>query len=129
MKWLALVGVVGLLASCAEAPPPADLIAVPTSPPTGFQIGPQACPAALLDGQLVADEEFGFAVTHADGFTTPVTWPDGYVARAADRRELLDGSGRVVAREGDHVALGGGEGAVGPGFVVCGEFTVTQTDD
>jgi hypothetical protein len=127
---LAVVAVVtaGLLASCAEAPPPADLIAVPTSPPTGLQVGTQACPAALLEGELVADEEFGFAVTHADGFTTAVTWPHGYVARVAERRELLDGSGRVIAREGDHVALGGGEGAVGPGFVVCGEFEVTPVE-
>lgn len=128
MNRLSLVAVVGLLASCADALPPVDLIAVPTSPPTGFQIGPQACPAALLEGELVADEVFGFAVTHAEGFTTPVTWPAGYVARDAERRELLDGSGRVIAREGDHVALGGGEGAVGPGFVVCGDFDVTPVD-
>jgi len=128
MRLLAIIAfvAVGLLSSCADAPPLADLIAVPTSPQTGFQIGPQACPAALLEGELVADDEFGFAVTHADGFTSSVTWPHGYVARDADRRELLDGSGRVIAREGDHIALGGGEGAAGPGFVVCGDFEVTQ---
>ena len=73
----------------------------------------------------MADDEFGFAVTHADGFATAVTWPHGYVARDAQRRELLDGSGGVIAREGDHVALGGGQSSVGPGFVVCGDFEVT----
>ena len=125
---LAVAAIAMILASCADATPPADLIAVPTSPPTGFQIGPQSCPAALLEGELVANDEFGFAVTHADGFATPVTWPDGYVARDAARRELLDGSGRVVAREGDQVALGGGETGIGPGFVVCGDFEVTPTN-
>ena len=119
---------IGVLASCAGGPAPDDLIAVPTSPPTGLQIGPQACPAALLEGELVADDEFGFTVTDADGFTTPVTWPNGYVARDAERRVLLDGTGRVIAREGDHVALGGGQSAVGPGFVICGDFEVTPSD-
>ena len=128
MKRLAMLAAFGLLASCADAPRPADLIAVPTAPPTGFQIGPQECPGALLEGELAADDAFGFAVTDVEGFTTPVTWPNGYVARDAGRRELLDGSGRVIAREGDHVALGGGEGAVGPGFVVCGDFEVTPVD-
>lgn len=126
MKRLAVVAAATLLASCADASPPPDLIPVPTAPPAGLQVGPPACPDALLEGELVADDEFGFVVAHADGFTSPVTWPHGYVAREADRRELLDSSGRVVAREGDHVALGGGESAaIGPGFVVCGDFRVT----
>ena len=129
MKRLAVVAITGLLASCADGPPPADLIAIPTSPPTGFQIGPQACPGALLEGKLIADDEFGFVVAHADGFVSAVTWPNGYVARDAERRELLDGDGRVVAHEGDLVALGGGESSVGPGFVVCGDFEVTPVDD
>lgn len=116
-----------MLAACADVPLPTGLIAVPTHEPTGL-FGPSGCPAALLEGELVADDEFGFVVAHADGFASPVTWPHGYVARDAERRELLDGSGRVIAREGDHVALGGGEGTAGPGFVVCGDFSVTPAD-
>jgi len=123
MRILRLVLVSFAAAACA-GPAPADLIPVPTSAPAGF-FGPTACPAALLEGELVADEEFGFVVAHADGFSSPVTWPNGYVARDAPRRELLDDSGRVVAREGDSVALGGGEGSAGPGFVVCGQLDVT----
>lgn len=124
MRILRFVLVATTLAACA-ARGPADLIPVPTSAASGFRGGPAACPAALLEGELVADDEFGFIVAHADGFTSAVTWPYGYVARDALRRELLDGSGRVVAREGDFVALGGGETGAGPGFVVCGMMEVT----
>jgi hypothetical protein len=123
MRILRFVLLAVAVTACA-GPAPADLIPVPTSAPTGL-IGPTACPAALLEGELVADDEFGFVVAHADGFTSAVTWPHGFVARDALRRELLDDSGRVVAREGDLVALGGGEGSAGPGFVVCGQLDVT----
>ena len=121
---LRLVLVALVLAGCAGSAP-AHLIPVPTSAATGFRGGPAACPAALLEGELVADDEFGFVVAHADGLASAVTWPHGYVARDAPRRELLDDSGRVVAREGDLVALGGGETGAGPGFVVCGQLDVT----
>lgn len=121
---LVLVLVAVAAVGCA-APAPAGLIPVPTSAASGFPGGPAACPAALLEGELVADDEFGFVVAHADGFTSAVTWPHGYVARDAPRRELLDDTGRIVAREGDLLALGGGQGSAGPGFVVCGQLDVT----
>jgi hypothetical protein len=123
MRILRLV-LVALAAAGCTTPAPADLIPVPTSAPLSL-VGPIACPAGLLEGELVADDEFGFVVAHADGFTSAVTWPHGYVARDAPRRELLDDTGDVVARDGDHVALGGGEGSAGPGFVVCGQLDIT----
>jgi hypothetical protein len=122
---VALISAIGLLGSCAADAPPDDLIAVPTqSQPPLIDVGPVACPQALVEGELVADDEVGFVVEAGD-FSTTVIWPHGFVARDAERRELLDGSGRVIAREGDHVALGGGDSGVLPGFVVCGQLDVT----
>ena len=115
----AIASVLGVLVSCAADAPPDNLIAVPTQPPPPL-VGPVGCPQALLEGELVADDEVGFVV---EG--TVVVWPHGFVARDAERRELLDGSGRVMAREGDHVALGGGQSGVGSGFAVCGQLDVT----
>jgi len=113
--------------SCTALPPAIELIAVPTqSPVPVIELG-RGCPAALLAGTLVADDEAGFVVEPLEGHVSAVIWPHGYVARDADPRELLDGAGSVVAREGDHFS--GGGGWLGPtdeaGFTVCGGFTIT----
>ena len=75
----------------------------------------------------MADDEFGFVVEHADGFSSSVVWPHGYVARDSERRELLDGSGRVVARAGDHFSAGGGwlGRSDADGFTPCGRIEIT----
>lgn len=85
---------------------------------------PEACPDALLEGELLADDAAGLMVRHAEGFVMMVVWPDGYTVRDADVRELLDPAGQVVAREGDHVWLGGGMNAAGTAFIACGGFRV-----
>lgn len=82
---------------------------------------PEACPAALLEGELLADDAGGLMVRHAEGFVMSVVWPDGYVVRGG---ELLDPTGKVVAREGDVVSLGGGMNVADTAFVVCGPFSV-----
>ena len=89
---------------------------------------PEGCPAALLEGELIADDAAGFIVRHAEGFVTPIVWPDGYAVRDRDVRQLIDPAGNAVAREGDFVSLGGGMNADDSAFVVCGPFTVTPRD-
>jgi hypothetical protein len=85
----------------------------------------EACDAALLEGELLADDATGFLVAHESGAVTRVVWPDGYVVAIADRGlALLDPAGVVVAVEGDFVELGGGMNADETSFVVCGPFTV-----
>lgn len=116
-----------LSAACAgalDAPaesPPSD----PVGGPQGTQ---QVCLDALLEGTLLPDGGTGFIVRHDEGFVAPVTWPDGYTVRDAEVRELVDPTGRVVAREGDLVTLGGGEFGTPRTFHVCGPFTVTPRD-
>ncbi len=89
---------------------------------------PVECPAASLEGELLRDDASGFLVRHAEGFVTPIVWPDGYSVRNGEVRELLDPTGAVVAREGDSVSLGGGMIGNDEAFGVCGPFTVTPAD-
>jgi len=126
MRTALAVGVAVTLVSCTALLPANELIAVPTQSPglLSFEVG---CPVALLEGTLVADDDAGFVVEPLEGSVSPVIWPHGYVARDTDPRELLDGAGTVVAREGDHFS--GGGGWLGPtdaaGFTVCGGFDIT----
>ncbi len=99
-----------LAAACSPAP------TAPTA---------QGCPAALLEGELLPDDADGFLVRHESGPVTAVIWPDGYTVRDGEARELLDPDGRVAAREGEFVSLGGGMTLDDAAFVVCGPFTVT----
>jgi len=70
-----------------------------------------ACDQALLAGQLVASNLSGLAVRNGDQ-TTEVLWPFGYAAtREAAGLALHDGSGKVVAHEGQRVEMSGGLGA------------------
>lgn len=118
-----------ILAGCAAEPvPSSEVVAVPTqTPPPFFDLGPRACPTALLEGVLVRHEEAGLAVQGDPNVPpTPVVWPHGWAARdVEDVRELLDADGRVVGREGDFVSAGGGMNAPGSAFVPCGDFELT----
>ena len=121
--------VVTLLASCAGEPPdPSELVAVPTQTPGPLlDLGPSACPAALLEGTLVRDDAVGLAV-QGDPLFPPsvVVWPHGGVARDVDGvRELLDAGGRVVGREGDRFSAGGGFHPPDDWFYPCGDIEIT----
>jgi hypothetical protein len=115
-----LAGCVGPLGEQGQSSPP--------NPSVGPGTTAQVCPAALLEGVLLADDADGFLVRHEEGFITPVLWPDGYTVRDGDVRELLDADGRVVAREGDFVSAGGGMTGNNEAFQVCGEFRITPAD-
>lgn len=74
-------------------------------------------------GSLERHPLTGLGVGTANG-VTPVEWPFGYSARVVGASiVLVDGSGKVVAREHDRVNVGGGLGA-GPLWFACGEVTV-----
>ena len=85
---------------------------------------PAPCPAALIEGDLVASDVWGLALRDLGGTTRQVIWPDGYsVSRRPPRVALLNELGVAIAWEGDRVQIGGGE--IGAGVVVaCGGITV-----
>jgi len=89
---------------------------------------PAACPEALIEGTLVADERWGMALAGTDGLRRKVLWPHGYTARReAGGLVLYDVGGSVVAREGDVVSIGGGEtGSDGP-WLACGDITAMDS--
>ena len=80
---------------------------------------------ALLGGRLVKSVASGLSVTSADGASTAVEWPFRYSAvEVAGRIQLLDETGKVVAREGDEITVGGGFG--NNLWHACAPVTVTK---
>ena len=79
----------------------------------------EACDAALTGGRLVTSSETGLGLQAPDAPTVAVTWPFGYRAGGiVGSVELQDESGRVLAREGDFVEVGGGFRGDGS-FLAC----------
>ena len=77
-------------------------------------------------GSLERHPLSGLGISTADS-ATPVEWPFGYSARVvAASVVLLDGTGKVVAREHDRVHVGGGLGAESIWFA-CGDVTVESS--
>jgi hypothetical protein len=121
--FVAVVAVAALLASCADQPPPSDLIAIPTA---AAPSGEPGCRLRLNSGTLVADEDAGVAVQGSAVSTIVVVWPHGWYAEDRDGvRTLLDADGHPVARVGDVIKFGGAEGADGR-VRACGEITRIQ---
>ena len=71
--------------------------------------GESACFLSFIEGELVTDPAHGTSIVEAAGHRWPVLWPDGYTGRRSGLEvEVLDASGRVVARTGARYHIGGG---------------------
>ncbi len=66
---------------------------------------------ALMTGTLARHPQSGLGITGTDGQSMAVEWPFRYSARLETGRiVLVDETGKVVAREGDEISVGGGFG-------------------
>ena len=84
------------------------------------------CMMALMTGTLARNAETGLGVAGPDAQSVGVEWPFGYAAgNELGKLVLVDASGRVLAREGDEISLGGGLGADDV-FIACGGVTVVK---
>lgn len=83
------------------------------------------CQTGLQDGVLVAGGT-GLSVRASDGVTSTIVWPPGYLIRNDGTWVLVDPSGSVKAREGDHIQVAGGLGTDGI-WHACGDITVVPT--
>lgn len=89
-------------------------------------VQPQACPTALLEGELTTAAGGDLVVTSPDdAMGIRVVWEPDHAVREVDGElVLVDRSGAVIAHEGDRVSMGGGFGQ-GNAFRPCGGITVT----
>lgn len=117
VRLVAALAIATILTGCSAAPTQQGALALATSKAGMFDMG---CPAARLDGTLVADAGSGTAVLVGDELK-PVIWPFGFTARDdAGVIEVVDASGNVVARTGEVVALSGGEITSDGRWSTCG---------
>jgi hypothetical protein len=88
----------------------------------------QACPAALLDGTLIAYGDSQLAIKETvGGYIHEISWPNGSgVREGRDRLVVTDFFGTVIAQEGDHVQLPGGERWSDGPWGVCGQISVDE---
>jgi hypothetical protein len=107
----------------ASSPPGPTPIALRTQELVGSET-PIGCPAALIEGVLVADAESGVALRDGEGLVEIVIWPYGFSGRVGDPIAVVDADGKIVARVGDRVRIGGG--AIGPdgAWMACGGVEV-----
>jgi len=110
------------LAACAATPSaaPASAVVLRTWVPSS----PEACPAARTEGTLVRQSQSGAGLRDDAGAVWQVIWPTDYTAREeGGRLVVLDGSGTVVAHEGDRVEIGGAD-VGGETWLGCGGMRV-----
>lgn len=91
---------------------------------TVFQgAGALGCPTALLEGELVEDGGALAVAPPGGGPAVGVEWPPGYGVGTEDGRLVLTRLFAVVARLGDRVVMGGGEGGENR-FRACGPVAI-----
>jgi hypothetical protein len=108
---LSLALLAALLGACASAP------VGPVRINTGA--AGNVCALASVGGILAYDTTYGLGFKSGDSVHV-VVWPNGYSARRDQDGVvvLIDPSGRVVAREGDHIVAGGAVGDTAL-YVMC----------
>jgi hypothetical protein len=89
-----------LLTACASAP--VGPVPINTAPPGNV------CATAAVGGVLSYDSTYGLGFKSGDRVRV-VVWPYGYSARREKDGVvvLIDPSGQIVARDGDHIAAAG----------------------
>jgi hypothetical protein len=120
-----LVAVLGACTTFAPTPTPdlAGTFPVATLEPEGSET-PAGCPAAVIEGTLVANEATGLGLQGPDVGAVQVLWPFGYRGQTGPPVALIDDQGQVVAVVGQRISIGGG--AVGPHgeWLACGGIAV-----
>jgi hypothetical protein len=121
---LFVITLAAAMAACATAPSSATAPAALVALRTGVPSSPEACPLARNEGSLVRQPQSGAGLRDNTGAVWQVIWPTEYTARdEGGRLVVLDGSGNVVAHEGDRVEIGGQD--VGGGtWLGCGGMRV-----
>ena len=100
MRRADVLGLALLLAGCGTADGP---VAIHTAAQPIL-----VCELARVSGTLVPDPTFGLALQNGAD-RRGATWPYGYTARRSSGVvELLDPSGRIIARAGDLIVAAGG---------------------
>ena len=124
LRTLAVISLALLLVACEAHGPGSSTLPDPSESVAAVATG-APCPAALIEGEFVANDAWGLALLDADGLTRQVIWPDGYtVSQRPPSVALLDGSGTAVAWAGDRVQIGGGETVPDHAWIACGGITV-----
>ncbi len=109
---LAVAGCTATVSTSTEPSPSGEAcaasgcaLAIETQPSPGSN---DVCQVARIGGVLTADPTYGLGVRDDSGLVHGVLWPYGYSARREPGGIVpIDRSGRIVAREGDNVVMGG----------------------
>jgi hypothetical protein len=85
----------------------------------------EACMLALTSGTLARHPETGLGIAGPEGTVQAVEWPFGYSAwTEVSQTVLVDETGKVIAREGDQIEVGGGLGNGEQLWHACGGVQV-----